>query len=128
MRHIRHERPQVRGRGWPIAPAMSLGLAVTAGLLTGCDSLLDVDLPDKLLRHVQDLSLAAHRALGCRTFSRADFMVDGRKLEPYLLEVNTIPGFTSHSLFPKAAKRAGLSFAQFCQRIVTMSVAGEGER
>lgn len=85
--------------------------------------LLDVDLPERLLARVKALSLAAHRVLGCRVFSRVDWMIDGRTLEPYLLEVNTIPGFTTHSLFPKAAARAGLSFEQFCQRILDLSLA-----
>ena len=52
-------------------------------------------------------------------------MVDGRTLEPYVIEVNTIPGFTPHSLCPKAAARVGLSFDQFCQRILDLSLARE---
>ena len=84
--------------------------------------LFDLDLPASLLERVQSLSLAAHRALGCRAFSRVDFMVDGESLEPYVLEVNTIPGFTSHSLVPKSAARVGLSFEQLCQRIVQLSL------
>ena len=80
--------------------------------------LFDIDLPELVLEHVKSLSVQAHRALGCRDFSRVDWMVDARTNETYVLEVNTIPGFTEHSLLPKAAQRAGLSFAQLCQRIV----------
>ena len=80
--------------------------------------LFDIDLPQLVLEHIQSLSVRAHRALGCRDFSRVDWMVDARTNEAYVLEVNTIPGFTEHSLLPKAARQAGLSFAQLCQRIV----------
>jgi len=83
--------------------------------------LFDIDLPAALLEHIEAQSLAAHRSLGCRDFSRVDWMVDRQTLEPFVLEINTIPGFTDHSLLPKAAGRAGLSFAELCQRIVTMT-------
>ena len=83
--------------------------------------LFDIDLPAPVLEEVKTLSERAHRALGCRDFSRVDWMVDARTHQPYALEVNTIPGFTDHSLLPKAARRAGLSFAQLCQRIVELA-------
>jgi len=85
--------------------------------------LFEIDLPEHLLRRVQELSITAHRALDCRVFSRVDWMVDDQTQEPYALEVNTIPGFTDHSLLPKAASRIGLSFDDLCQRIVELSLA-----
>ncbi len=85
--------------------------------------LFDLDAPVSLLERVQRISLMAHRAIGCRVFSRVDCMVDRTTLEPYILEVNTIPGFTSHSLLPKAAARTGMSFDQLCQRIIELSWA-----
>ena len=84
--------------------------------------LFDLDLPSKLLERIQQLSLAAHRALDCHVFSRVDCMIDAASMEPYFLEVNTIPGFTSHSLLPKAAARIGLNFDYLCQRIVELSM------
>ena len=60
---------------------------------------------------VQELSLAAYRALGCKTWGRADVMLDKRDGKPYLLEMNTSPGMTSHSLVPMAAKAAGVGYA-----------------
>jgi len=60
---------------------------------------------------VQDLALAAYRALGCRTWGRADVMLDQKTGKPYLLEMNTSPGMTSHSLVPMAAKAAGIEYA-----------------
>jgi D-alanine-D-alanine ligase len=60
---------------------------------------------------VQELALAAYKALGCRTWGRADVMLDQKTGKPYLLEMNTSPGMTSHSLVPMAAKAAGVSYA-----------------
>lgn len=84
--------------------------------------LFDLDLPESLLKRVQELSLQADHALGCAVFSRVDWLVDAGTLEPYVLEINTIPGFTSHSLVPKAAARIGTDFDQLCQRIVELSL------
>lgn len=85
--------------------------------------LFDLDYPQELLKTVQELSLRAHQALGCRVFSRVDCMVDRTTHEPFILEVNTIPGFTSHSLLPKAAARVGMSFDELCQNIIELSCA-----
>jgi D-alanine-D-alanine ligase len=85
--------------------------------------LFDIDLPADVLRRVQALSVKAAQALGCRDFCRVDWMVDARTHQPYALEVNTIPGFTDHSLLPKAAGQAGVGFAELCRRIVEAALA-----
>jgi len=84
--------------------------------------LFDIDLPGELLQQVQRLSVTAFEALGCRDMSRVDWMVDAATGQPYCLEVNTIPGFTSHSLLPKAAARAGISFGDLCEQIVGLAM------
>ena len=56
-------------------------------------------------------------ALGCRHFARIDFILSAEAV-PYALEANTIPGFTSHSLLPKAAAKTGLSMSQLCAKII----------
>ncbi len=66
---------------------------------------------------VQRAALACFEALGCRDFARVDFILSGDGT-PYALEVNTIPGFTTHSLLPKAAAKVGLSMSDLCVRIV----------
>ncbi|MBI4579070.1 MAG: D-alanine--D-alanine ligase [Planctomycetes bacterium] len=85
----------------------------------------DIDLPASIIAEVRALSLRAHQALGCRHFSRVDWIVDRRTHQPYALEVNTIPGFTDHSLLPKAAARGGLGFPELCQKIVELACEGE---
>jgi D-alanine-D-alanine ligase len=68
-------------------------------------------LAPEINERVQALALAAYRTLGCRTWGRADVMLDQKTSKPYLLEMNTSPGMTSHSLVPMAAKAAGVSYA-----------------
>lgn len=67
------------------------------------------------------LSVAAHNALGCRGMSRSDLIVaeDGNV---YLLETNTIPGMTTTSLLPDAARAAGIEFPELCQRLVELAL------
>jgi D-alanine-D-alanine ligase len=60
---------------------------------------------------VQELALSAYRALGCKGWGRADVMIDRETNQPYLLEMNTAPGMTGHSLVPMAAKAAGVEYA-----------------
>src|SRR6185369_3135414 len=82
----------------------------------------DIDLPQNLMDELAQMSVVAHRALGCRDFSRVDWRVDPGRGRPYILEINTIPGFTQPSLLPMAARRAGIAMPELCQLIVEMAV------
>jgi D-alanine-D-alanine ligase len=73
-------------------------------------------------QRVQDIALAAHRALGCADLSRADFIVTDRE-EIVLLEVNTLPGMTPTSLYPDGARSLGLSFAELMDALIGSAVA-----
>ncbi len=66
---------------------------------------------------LQRLALRAFQVLGCHGWGRVDFMVDGEG-RPWLIEVNTVPGMTDHSLVPMAARQAGLSFDDLVWRIL----------
>ncbi len=66
---------------------------------------------------VQALCLRAFRALGCRGWGRVDLMLN-RRGKPYLLEINTSPGMTDHSLVPMAAKAVGIPYEELCVRIL----------
>ena len=74
---------------------------------------------------LSELALAAFTSLGCDGWGRVDVMRDGEG-RFYLLEVNTVPGMTDHSLVPMAAKQAGLDFEQLVRAILVASI-GEGE-
>jgi len=84
--------------------------------------LFDIDLPAAALDRVRAVAEATHRCVGARHLSRVDVMVDAATHEPYVLEINTMPGFTSHSLVPKAADRAGISFVDLCDRLARMAL------
>lgn len=79
-------------------------------------------LPKEREQELQSLALKAFSSLGCRGWGRVDVMED-KAGKFYLLEVNTIPGMTSHSLVPMAAKAAGLSFAQLVLTILRNSLS-----
>ena len=83
--------------------------------------LCPTELDEKLNQAVQRLALDAYRVLGCKTWGRADIMIDEQTRQPYLLEMNTSPGMTSHSLVPMAAKAAGVSYSDLVLWILSQS-------
>lgn len=75
---------------------------------------------------VRALALAAFQAAGCTGWGRVDVMRDRATGTPYLLEVNTAPGMTSHSLVPKAAAQVGIDYADLCWRVLEQTIASGG--
>lgn len=80
-------------------------------------------LSDAAEARMRELALQGYRALGCRGWARVDFLLDDAG-NPYLLEANTAPGMTSHSLAPMAARVDGLEFPDLCVRILEMCDVG----
>jgi len=80
---------------------------------------LPVDLPADLTKRIQDMSLGAFKALGLKGMARVDFLVseDG---EPYLGEINTLPGFTNISLYPKLMEVSGISYTDLIDRLIQL--------
>ena len=76
-------------------------------------------LPPQVEAQVQQMTLDAFKALDCRGWGRADFMLSQADGEPHLLEMNTSPGMTSHSLVPMAARVAGLSYEDLCWQVLS---------
>ena len=76
------------------------------------------DLPAELTRHIQDLAVQSYRVLGCEGWGRADVMLDAQH-RPWLLEMNTSPGMTSHSLVPMGARATGMSYGELCLAILS---------
>ena len=76
---------------------------------------------ERVTRQIQAVALGAFRAIDGRDYARVDVMV-GASDEPFVLEVNTLPGMTETSLLPKAAAAAGLGYAQLCQRMVNLAL------
>ncbi len=75
-------------------------------------------LPPHEEAEIQRISVQAFRTLGCRGWSRTDVMIRKSDRKPFLLEINTSPGMTSHSLVPMSARAAGLSYEDLCVRIL----------
>jgi len=67
---------------------------------------------------IRRLTLAAYRALGCRGWGRADLMIRASDRKPFLLEMNTSPGMTGHSLVPMSARAAGIDYPRLCLRLL----------
>ena len=72
---------------------------------------------DPFLPLVQQIAVDAYRACGCRGVTRVDFRIVAKN-RPFVLELNTLPGMTGHSLVPKAAQQAGIPFPELCDRMI----------
>ena len=75
-------------------------------------------LPEAEERAIQALVVQAFRTLGCRGWARADIMVRASDRQPFLLEINTSPGMTGHSLVPMSARALGVSYEDLCLRLL----------
>ena len=85
------------------------------------DFIVPAKLSPPVYEHCQQVALAAHQALGCRHFSRVDLRLFHDEL-PYVLEVNSIPGLTSHSLLPLCAASCGMSFDDLIIGMLTLAL------
>ncbi len=93
-------------------------------ILESSDETSERALSHAVYERVQELAVRAHNSLDCRNFSRVD-MILSKDDEIYVLEVNTIPGFTERSLLPKAAAAANISFVELCNTIVNIAYTHE---
>ena len=90
------------------------------------DYKIPAEIPEDLSKLLRQTALKAYQTLGCRHLWRVDFIVDQTQ-KPFLLEINTIPGFTSTSLLPKAAKLKGISFNELCLKLVQLAYGQKKE-
>ncbi|MGG4454227.1 D-alanine--D-alanine ligase [Brevibacillus porteri] len=79
-----------------------------------------IELPPDTQQRVREAALASYRLLQCKVYARVDMILCQDM--PYVLEVNTLPGMTANSLFPKSAAAAGMSFTQLLDRIIEISL------
>ena len=86
----------------------------------GADEVL-VELEEDLYKEVKEMASKTYKALKCEVYSRIDMIVN-KEGTPYILEVNTLPGMTAASLFPKSAKGEGYSFSEFLDLIIETSL------
>ena len=78
------------------------------------------DLSETLTKNIQEMAVSAYNVISCEGFARVDIRIDEAG-KPYILELNTIPGFTETSLFPKAAAKGGYNFLKVCERLLEIA-------
>ena len=83
----------------------------------------DTGLPAELVEQCRELARKANAVVGARDLARIDIMIDEKTQKPYLLEINTLPGFTPKSLLPEAAKHSGIDFGPLVDRLVKRAAA-----
>jgi D-alanine-D-alanine ligase len=80
--------------------------------------LVPCGLPEGEEQAIQEIVAKAYRVLGCRGWGRLDVMIDAATRKPYLLEINTSPGMTGHSLVPMSARASGISYEDLCLQLL----------
>lgn len=89
-----------------------------------CAHIIPARISEDVRERVTKLAAEVYKAVGCRGYARIDFIVD-KKGQPYVLEINTIPGMTEMSLVPDAARAAGISFPELVDRILKLALNNE---
>jgi D-alanine-D-alanine ligase len=89
---------------------------------------IPADLPPDTAELVRTLALRAFAVTGCRGLARVDFLLDRTTGEPYLNELNTMPGFTSISMYPKLMEHAGIAYPELVHRLCELALAHHRER
>lgn len=87
----------------------------------GTQEIVPARISKLLTKRVQEIAVKVYQAVGCRGFARVDFLLRDNKY-PVVLEINTIPGLTPISLFPKAAKAAGVSYSKLLDKIIEYAI------
>lgn len=91
-------------------------------------AVIPAELPAKLVTRVQRLAVIAFRTLDCAGMARVDFFVTKKKNRVYLNEVNTIPGFTSISMYPKLWQASGISYAELLDRLIALAIERHAQK
>ena len=90
--------------------------------------LVPCGLPQGEEEAIQEIVLKAYRVLGCRGWGRLDVMIDSATRKPYLLEINTSPGMTGHSLVPMSARAAGISYEDLCVQLLASAALDQEKK
>ena len=86
------------------------------------DLLIPADIPAEKAAEVRDLALRAYRAVDCSGMARVDFFLERSSGQVYVNELNTIPGFTKFSMYPKLWEASGVSYAELIDRLITLAL------
>ena len=86
------------------------------------------DLPRRLARTIREIAVKGYAAAGCEGMARVDFLLHPRTLRIWLSEVNTIPGFTSISMYPKLWEASGLPYPRLLERLIRLALERHARR
>jgi D-alanine-D-alanine ligase len=92
-----------------------------------CREIVPAEIESELTRKIQQTALTAHELLGCRTYSRSDMILSESGNKIYIMETNTLPGFTETSLLTQEALAAGMSMVELMNRVVAASLKKHGK-
>jgi len=97
-------------------------------LVEGSRPIIPAELPKGKLKEVQKLAIAAFQAVDCSGLARVDFLMDPRSGKMYVNEINTMPGFTSISMYPKLWEASGLKYSELIDRLIQFGLERHAEK
>jgi D-alanine-D-alanine ligase len=97
-------------------------------LLDQAGTVVPADLPRETAEKVRRLAVECYRAVECEGMARVDFLLESATSRVYINEINTIPGFTSISMYPKMWEAAGLSYSALIDRLIELALARHAAR
>ena len=92
------------------------------------DLLIPAPIPFEISQQVRELAISAYQAVDCAGMARVDFLLDKDTGEVFLNEINTIPGFTKISMYPKLWEASGLSFEDLVNRLIDLALERRADR
>lgn len=89
---------------------------------------IPADLPAEILNHIQKLAVEVYRAIDCAGLARVDFLVENKTNAVYVNEINTIPGFTQISMYPKLWQASGIPYPELIDRLIDLAFQRKAQR
>lgn len=90
--------------------------------------LIPAPLPEPLIAEIQRIAIAAYRAIDCAGLARVDFLLNANDLSIYISEINTFPGFTRISMYPKLWEASGLPYPKLIERLIELALKRKSDR
>ncbi len=97
-------------------------------IMDNSELIIPAPLPQDVTERVRSLALKAYQAIDCAGMARVDFLMDARSGELYISEINTIPGFTKISMYPKLWEASGLSYRDLVDRLIDLALERKADR
>ena len=122
-----NENPQVSLPG-EVRPAEEFYTYTAKYISNSSELIIPAPLPEQVIRQIRRLAARAYRAIDCAGMARVDFLIEPEEFTIYISEVNTIPGFTRISMYPKMWAASGLPYAELVDRLITLALERKAEQ